>query len=437
MLTSPVPELVEEIADRVVVLKDGAILAFDTIDGLRRQSGAGHLGPDLEKLIYPETMCNLDHYFEDYADVAPLPVGAAAGRVAHRSAVLLRHLGNPRPVLRSGWAWRSRARCRCASSRWRRCAWCWRMPGHDVPPGLQRLLSPLAGADAVDVAQALADGPGPSGLGGRAFGRSDRAGLLGFRTRLPILLVVLPTLFLFAYLVPLACVLHRETQAWPFGFAVAFGLGLVIRAMAWTWWRPWPPWPRHGSSARSACGDRSRGSHTGITPSSMRRAQQAWSRNASEAAINSAKGPLGWPFDYLGPKATTWEPSIHMSDGLLISLLIGWWLYVLGSTIPGANGLQLFIAQMVVLGVVSFRLLFYLLGHAPPINLVGRIATMCWIIPGYDKVFIAPFAVLAAFFLIPRELVPAGVPGLIALPIGTTVSVFLALITRPSLANGN
>ena len=39
VLTSPVPELVEEIATRIVVLHDGEILAFDTLDGLQRHDG--------------------------------------------------------------------------------------------------------------------------------------------------------------------------------------------------------------------------------------------------------------------------------------------------------------------------------------------------------------------------------------------------------------
>jgi ABC-2 type transport system ATP-binding protein len=66
VLTSPVPELVEEIADRIAILHHGAILAFDTLDGLRRATGCrGTLGQVLERLIYPETMRNLERYFED------------------------------------------------------------------------------------------------------------------------------------------------------------------------------------------------------------------------------------------------------------------------------------------------------------------------------------------------------------------------------------
>jgi ABC-type multidrug transport system ATPase subunit len=68
VLTSPVPELVEEIADRVIILHRGEILAFDTLEGLRRSAGSrGSLGQVLESLIYPETKRNLEEYFEEYS----------------------------------------------------------------------------------------------------------------------------------------------------------------------------------------------------------------------------------------------------------------------------------------------------------------------------------------------------------------------------------
>jgi ABC-type multidrug transport system ATPase subunit len=68
VLTSPVPELVEEIADRVVILRDGEVLACDTVEGLRRMTGAGgSLGQVLERLIFPETVRNLEQYFEEYS----------------------------------------------------------------------------------------------------------------------------------------------------------------------------------------------------------------------------------------------------------------------------------------------------------------------------------------------------------------------------------
>ena len=68
VLTSPVPELVEEIATRIVVLHDGEILAFDTLGGLQRQTGhRGSLGEVLERLIFPDTTSKLIAYFQEFS----------------------------------------------------------------------------------------------------------------------------------------------------------------------------------------------------------------------------------------------------------------------------------------------------------------------------------------------------------------------------------
>jgi ABC-2 type transport system ATP-binding protein len=63
VLTSPVPEIVEEIADTVVILQNGRVVAHDTIDGLRRMTGtAGNLGAVLERLLFPDTIRKIDAY---------------------------------------------------------------------------------------------------------------------------------------------------------------------------------------------------------------------------------------------------------------------------------------------------------------------------------------------------------------------------------------
>jgi ABC-2 type transport system ATP-binding protein len=66
VLTSPVPELVEEIADRIVVVRHGEVAAFDNLEGLRRLTQvSGSLSDILEKLIYPETTRKLQDYFKE------------------------------------------------------------------------------------------------------------------------------------------------------------------------------------------------------------------------------------------------------------------------------------------------------------------------------------------------------------------------------------
>jgi ABC-2 type transport system ATP-binding protein len=66
VITSPVPEIVEEVADHILILKEGEILAFDHLEGLRRLSGvSGSLSQILEKLLYPETTQKLAEYFAE------------------------------------------------------------------------------------------------------------------------------------------------------------------------------------------------------------------------------------------------------------------------------------------------------------------------------------------------------------------------------------
>jgi ABC-type multidrug transport system ATPase subunit len=68
VLTSPVPELIEEIASRFAILQRGEILAYDTLEGLQRLTGCrGSLGTVLERLVYPDTARKLDDYFSEYA----------------------------------------------------------------------------------------------------------------------------------------------------------------------------------------------------------------------------------------------------------------------------------------------------------------------------------------------------------------------------------
>jgi ABC-type multidrug transport system ATPase subunit len=64
LMSTPVAELVEELAHRIVVLRDGQVAAFDAADGLRRQTGcAGSVAEVLERLVHPQTADNLRQYF--------------------------------------------------------------------------------------------------------------------------------------------------------------------------------------------------------------------------------------------------------------------------------------------------------------------------------------------------------------------------------------
>lgn len=66
VMTTPVPELVEELADRVVILREGGIAAYDSPAALRRQAGgAASLAEALERLVGSGTVENVDAYFRE------------------------------------------------------------------------------------------------------------------------------------------------------------------------------------------------------------------------------------------------------------------------------------------------------------------------------------------------------------------------------------
>ncbi len=68
VMTTPVPELVEEIAERVMIVKDGRVAAYDTVEGLKRTAGrGGTLEQALAHLTAPDALANIDDYFSEPA----------------------------------------------------------------------------------------------------------------------------------------------------------------------------------------------------------------------------------------------------------------------------------------------------------------------------------------------------------------------------------
>ena len=65
LMSTPVPELVDELADRLIILRDGQVAVQGTLHDLQRETRcAGGLAEVLERLISPHTLENLDRYFE-------------------------------------------------------------------------------------------------------------------------------------------------------------------------------------------------------------------------------------------------------------------------------------------------------------------------------------------------------------------------------------
>ena len=85
-MTTPVPELVEELADRIAIIRDGQLTAFDTADGLRRLTGTdGSLAEVLQRILNPETLANIDYYFEHRINARRSADGRAISPLAKSS----------------------------------------------------------------------------------------------------------------------------------------------------------------------------------------------------------------------------------------------------------------------------------------------------------------------------------------------------------------
>jgi ABC-2 type transport system ATP-binding protein len=66
VMTTPVPEILDELADRIAILREGEVVAFDTPTGLRRLAQcSGGLDEVMARLIHPRTLENLQRYFQE------------------------------------------------------------------------------------------------------------------------------------------------------------------------------------------------------------------------------------------------------------------------------------------------------------------------------------------------------------------------------------
>jgi ABC-2 type transport system ATP-binding protein len=66
VMATPIPELVEELADRIAIIRDGQIVICDTLEGLRRAAGStARLDEIYEQLVSPNTAANIDRYFAE------------------------------------------------------------------------------------------------------------------------------------------------------------------------------------------------------------------------------------------------------------------------------------------------------------------------------------------------------------------------------------
>jgi hypothetical protein len=141
-----------------------------------------------------------------------------------------------------------------------------------------------------------------------------------------------------------------------------------------------------------------------------------------------------WPFNVLNAKV---NPAFFgKDDRLALALLAGWWAWVIFSA-PGAEGLAMGLGPMVYMSLLGMmlavRLSLYCMNYRPPISLWGRIFTLRWIIPGYDRVFLTPLATLGLGLTIPYVLINMRLDPALVLGLSLPPFLIAGLLGGPSL----
>jgi len=237
-------------------------------------------------------------------------------------------------------------------------------------------------------------------------------------------------LFLGAYLAALCLSFWTTGLVWT-GYATAFGLCLIVRLAA-------DPW-----AALAVAAIMYPLAYAGLRQSL---AQFPWQETPLAVRLERAISlqtdrdqpnlkVMGWPWDRLRPTQPH-EAGISYRDGILASLLCGWWLYSVIANISDREAQFEIAAACYTLGLIGaavVRLAVYSLHYWPPISLWGRIWTFRWIIPGYDRVFLAPLCTAAVGVAAPIALNWLGLPWEISFPVSVSLVLLAALNLGPTL----
>jgi hypothetical protein len=133
---------------------------------------------------------------------------------------------------------------------------------------------------------------------------------------------------------------------------------------------------------------------------------------------------FAWPFAYQSPGDR--YLSLGRLDGVLLALLGGWTLFVGLSLFPPRDhdGLYVIVPNLILLPALARVLVYRVSEYRPPISLAGRVATGRWIVPAYDRVFVAPLLAAAVGAIFPVLFYRWNVPA----SLGATTTFAAALL---------
>ncbi len=145
----------------------------------------------------------------------------------------------------------------------------------------------------------------------------------------------------------------------------------------------------------------------------------------------------GWPLGVFS--AAPMRTLFSRGERLLLSLLAGWFSLVIlvllkaNASKDDFSGFFLAINGVALFGAVALRLVMYFEDAASPTSLWGRLCTGRLVIPGFDKVFLAPVAALLVAPLPSLFFDYVGIPWCYGVPIGLAAAFAITLNMGPSL----
>ncbi|MHB1557076.1 MAG: hypothetical protein ACYC61_06320 [Isosphaeraceae bacterium] len=145
--------------------------------------------------------------------------------------------------------------------------------------------------------------------------------------------------------------------------------------------------------------------------------------------------PCGWPHDRMMADVVRC-PGIRRIDAFLGTALGCWWFYALVSLLPeprARHGISAVGFILVILVSAILRFGGYFQGYIGPLSLWARIRTNRWVIPSFDRLFVAPACTLLAGLAALVLLGAFGVPEPARFTVAGGMAALAALITPPRL----
>jgi len=148
------------------------------------------------------------------------------------------------------------------------------------------------------------------------------------------------------------------------------------------------------------------------------------------------KRAVGFPFCAINPRGSDW--GMPYRHGLSLAFTASWILLaglVVASPGPEKSEFCKTVLVEFPILVAFFRVVIYCSFHWPPINFPGRIITLRWILPRYDRVFLTPIAAIIGGYAVSFCAWEGLWGDQIAAPIAVFFSLAIALNGGPSLSD--